>query len=341
MTAALRALIAIAAVAVFALIVWTQATAWVFYIDQRTVSRSSQVGRITVDLPEGKSTGTGFLVSECEVLTNFHVVFGPWYVTAPRPPSPSYLATFELTEVRLADGSHPTAKAMPIAWGDYSGPDRQFRKPAEDWVLLVLDSCIGIPHGSYTLIDPAFDDDMADNGGVAAIGYSAGRQMIDAQCSIRQVEGSAPDGALLHDCATLKGDSGGPIVKRGTNRVVAIASGYRAGSGNCASAFGYLQGQWNGGCTNIAVPLSYSVIARIESAMIAVETQRELLRLGYDAGTFGDIRRPVLAAAIRAAQKDLGFPVTGASGYAFETMLYLRAWEFDVRQGWRPRPPTP
>jgi hypothetical protein len=60
MTAALRALIAIAAVAVFALIVWTQATAWVFYIDQRTVSRSSQVGRIRSICRKANPPAPGF-----------------------------------------------------------------------------------------------------------------------------------------------------------------------------------------------------------------------------------------------------------------------------------------
>ena len=323
MTVTLRALLVFTAVAIFALVALTKATAWVFYVDQRLVSKSSQVGRITFDLPEGTSTGTAFLVDHCEVLTNFHVVFGPWYVTALTPPSQANMGRFELTDVDLADGSHPTAKAIPVIWGDYKGPDRQFRKPKEDWALLTLDRCLGAPYGSYTLIDPAYDDDAVERGGLSAIGYSAGRQMIDSHCSI-EVDDRTSHDALLHDCATLQGDSGGPIFMRGTGRVVAIASGYRAGQGQCATALGFLRGRWSGECTNIAVPMSLDVIKRIESAAAAVRTQRELLRLGYDAGNFGNIDHPALATAIRAIQKKVGLPVTGEAGHALEKILRMQ-----------------
>ena len=55
--------------------------------DTRVASHALRVGVITFELPEGRSTGTAFLISRCEIMTNFHVVFGPWYVTALKPPS--------------------------------------------------------------------------------------------------------------------------------------------------------------------------------------------------------------------------------------------------------------
>ncbi|MBI2717547.1 MAG: peptidoglycan-binding protein [Rhizobiales bacterium] len=302
----------------------TQATAWVFYVDQRLVSKSSQVGRITFVLPEGTSTGTAFLVDECEVLSNFHVVFGPWYVSALRPPSPANQGIFELAEVTLADGSHPQAQAVPVAWGDYTGPDRQLRRPGEDWVLLTLDKCLGQQYGYYTLVDPAYDDDAAESGSLAAIGYSSGRQMVDSRCSIHWDGRKLADGALFHDCATLQGDSGGPIVKRGTNRVVAIASGYRSGKGLCAVGTGYLRWRWSGDCTNTAVPMSLAVTGRIDTAMAAARAQRELLRLGYDAGRPGDIADPKLAAAIRAFQRQARLLPTGEASWSLVALLCLR-----------------
>ncbi len=61
---------------------WNLASAWVFNPDLRKAANFSQVGVIEFSLPEGRSTGTAFLIGECTVMTNFHVAFGPWYLTA-------------------------------------------------------------------------------------------------------------------------------------------------------------------------------------------------------------------------------------------------------------------
>ena len=109
---------------------WNLASAWVFRADLREASNFAPVGVIEFSLPEGRSRGTAFLVGECGVMTNFHVAFGPWYLTALRPPSNANRGTFTLTQVTLANGEHPSAGAIPVFWGDYTGPDRQFRRPA-------------------------------------------------------------------------------------------------------------------------------------------------------------------------------------------------------------------
>jgi V8-like Glu-specific endopeptidase len=323
MTYAQRASTVLAAAVIVVFLSLSQATAWVFYVDQRLASHSTQVGRISFDMAEGQSTGTAFLVDECMVLTNFHVAFGPWYLTALKRPSPDAKGVFEIPSVTLANGDHPQAGATAVAWGDYSGPDRQYRKAGEDWVLLLLDQCLGARFGFYTLMDPAFGDDVTEEGSLAAIGFSSGRQMVDSRCSIRRADG--PARSLLHDCAALQGDSGGPIILRGTNRVVAITSGFEAGSGLCAAGSGYLRGRWSINCTNMAVPLSLSTIERVEAAIQSVMVQKALLRLNVQAGRLGDIDSPELTSSIRSIQQKYGLPVTGKASCSLAKMLNIRA----------------
>jgi hypothetical protein len=195
---------------------------WVFYADDRQPSHSARVGTLSVDLPEGSGTGTAFLVDECGILTNFHVAFGPWIVTALRPPSHDFTGTFTLTEVTRPDGSHPATRAIPAAWGDYLGPERQWRRPEEDWAYLTLDDSFGIEHGWFDLREADVYEPAIDRG-FTATGYSAGRQMADPACA---ASADRADGAKewLHDCATLAGDSGGPIFHAGTLTVVALAA---------------------------------------------------------------------------------------------------------------------
>jgi putative peptidoglycan binding protein len=298
--------------------------AWVFYADDRLISHSARVGTLAVDMPEGSGTGTAFLVDECGILTNFHVVFGPWYVTVRRPPSHAFVGTFTLTEVTLPDGSHPTAHATPVIWGDYIGPDRQTRVPENDWVYLTLDSCLGSRYGYFDLHFGYGQEPLDLN--VSAIGYSANRQMTDPSCTSR-TDPAAPTKAWLHDCALLLGDSGGPIIRGGTMTVVALASGYRSVSGNkhCLAADRGDPLLTSGrGCANIAVSLTDAIREQVTAAHIAVGLQRMLTTLGYNTGPIGTIEAPEATAAIRQAEYEMGFPVTGKPDCAFYKVLQLR-----------------
>jgi putative peptidoglycan binding protein len=326
MAIALRVLLTSLAVALFLPTLWTLASAWIFYADHREASAFSTVGMIEFDLPEGRSSGTAFLVDECAVLTNFHVAFGPWYVTALRPSSDKNRGTFILTGVTLANGSHPSTGAVPVIWGDYTGPDRQFRKPANDWVVLALDECLGYRHGYLIPNDTAFDDAVPESGGFATVGYSAGRQMIESNCSIQMAGDSEFGAVMLDDCATLPGDSGAPIIRRGTNKVVAIASGFHAGfsPAGCSSGRGVVRSQWNPQCTNSAVPLSAAVIDRIGAATRAIQVQYILTQLGYETGPYGLIDQPELAAAVKQAQMDIGLAANGEPSCALIAILKMR-----------------
>jgi hypothetical protein len=301
--------------------------AWVFYADDRLPSHSARVGTLAVDLPEGSGTGTAFLVDECGILTNFHVVFGPWYVTALRPPSHEFVGTFTLTEVTLPDGTHPHARATPVVWGGYLGPDRQLRVPEDDWVYLTLDRCLGRTYGFFDLRDA--DAPAPVDHGFTAIGYSAGRQMEDPACAARANPAAGSKG-WLHDCALLPGDSGGPIFRGGTLSVVALASGYRAISGErgCIPAAAGAADDpvlaWGGSCANIAVPLSSAMRGRICNAAVAVGLQRALARFGYDVGPIGAIEAPQLAEAIRQVERQLGWAQTGVPTDMLHKVLMLR-----------------
>lgn len=283
-------------------------SSWVFYADDRVPSHSARIGTLTIALPEGSGTGTAFLIDECGILTNFHVVFGPWHVTALRPPSHDFTGTFILTEVTLPDGSHPATRAIPVAWGNYLGPDRQWRRPEEDWVYLVLEDCLGLQYGYFALREADVYEPAIDRG-FTAVGYSGGRQMADPSCAARADATAAAKG-WLHDCAALTGDSGGPIFHVGTLTVVAVTSGYRAQSNGrtCLSADpeGEWFTRWGSGCANVAVPISSAMRARIWEAYNTVSMQGLLIKLGYDAGPLGAIDSPQLQTAIAQARRDAG-----------------------------------
>ena len=192
------------------------ASAWVFYHDDRERSHSTMVGTLAVELPEGSARATAVLVDACGILTNFHAVFGPWYVTALRAPSRDFPGLFTLTEATGPDGTAPSARAIPVVWGDYRDPDRHLRVPHHDWAYLVLDQCLGREYGHLLLRDPELDDAAGAIDGFAAIGYSTGPQMIDPACSVRVAPAWGGNRSWRHDCALAAGDSGGPIIRRGT-----------------------------------------------------------------------------------------------------------------------------
>jgi HEAT repeat protein len=52
--------------------------------------------------------------------------------------------------------------------------------------------------------------------------------------------------------------------------------------------------------------------------------QRALIALSYDAGPLGAIDEPRAVAAIRQAQADMGWPVTGEVTDALRKILWLR-----------------
>jgi hypothetical protein len=300
---------------------------WVIHFDDRLASHSRMVGTLTIDLPEGSGQGTAVLVGECGILTAFHVAFGPWYVTALRGPSHESVATFTLTEVTLPDGTHPATRATPVIWGDYRGPDRQFRRAGEDWVYMVLDDCFGSRYGFFKIRPLEFEELATDSLKFSTIGYSSGSQMKDPRCRI-SADGSTA-GAWSHDCVLLPGDSGGPIIRGDTLALVAIGSGAVARPGEASCSYAFLPGvrlQHEGKteCTNIAVPIRPETAEQVHKADVAAGIQRQLLQLGYDAGPVGAVESPEFRLAVEQAQRSMGLPVTGEPTKALCSALFLQ-----------------
>ena len=305
-------------------------SAWIFYEDDRRPSHSVMVGRLEVKLPQGTASGTAALVDECGILTNFHVVFGPWYVTTFRAPSREFWGTFTLTEAMLPDGTHPSARAIPVTWGEYLGPDRQLRVPDHDWAYLVLDRCLGLEYGHFQLHELDLEDLKEPLGGFAALGYSTGKQMLDPACFVHAARSQTGNEAWLHDCALEAGDSGGPIIKRGTSALVALGASIVANPGDPGCPSGGLRykgvplAQLSIHCANVAVPLTRDTIERVQVAHIATAVQRMLNELGYDAGPLGAIDGPRAIAAIKEVQRDMAWPVTGEPTHSLWKILRLK-----------------
>lgn len=201
MVPSLGRLLAIAAAVLAASGITFIAWAWVFAVDDREPSESTMVGAFKVVLPEGTASGTAVLVDACGILTNFHVVFGPWYVTAMRSPSREFPGTFELTQATRADGTHPRARAVPVVWGDYRGPDRQYRYPENDWAYLVLDECLGQEYGHFHMQPFDLYPLTGTKDRVAAHGYSTGEQMLDPACSVHAENTLGGKRSWTHDCS--------------------------------------------------------------------------------------------------------------------------------------------
>jgi hypothetical protein len=154
--------------------------------------------------------------------------------------------------------------------------------------------------------------------------------MIDPTCSVHAVGTAITDGPWLHDCALLGGDSGGPIIQRGTTNLVALGEGVSNsfGSDECQSASQPptalpLQ-HGSADCANFAVPLSWTIIDRIREAEIISGVQLSLIILGYDAGPFGALEDPRISSAIATFERDYGLAVTGRPSYGLLKLLKLQ-----------------
>jgi hypothetical protein len=80
---------------------------------------------------EGKrrSSATGFLVSPCYALTNFHVAFGTTGQGNTEDHQSLFFTTDELKYTKIT--------TQAVVWGDF------YSTESEDWILLKLDTCVG------------------------------------------------------------------------------------------------------------------------------------------------------------------------------------------------------
>jgi tetratricopeptide (TPR) repeat protein/V8-like Glu-specific endopeptidase len=173
--------------------------------------------------------GTGFLVSPCHVMTAYHVVAGKRKITE------SDTATFYVGEGdkgpdysggrRYAE----SATAHPVVWGDFTDGESDIvaqRVKAvqsngwNDWVLLKLDRCLGDAENGwgYLKLEPISTRDLTRAGETPeaiAIGLPKDKDekalTEDPSC---RIIGQMYESGWQHDCLTLPGNSGGPILQR-------------------------------------------------------------------------------------------------------------------------------
>lgn len=182
--------------------------ATIFGRDDRVTGRNSELEAVgIVTGGSGVHYGSGFLIADCTMLSARHVV-GP---------------SAEAVGLRLKFRSGLVAsKGTVIAAGPYQEAGSPARVLALDWIIVRLDRCLGRKLGvlRLTTVSPT-------NGGpewrLAAAGFPYDRRLaagvtLDPDCRIARLA----RGEIAHDCATLPGNSGGPILVRDASGIAAI-----------------------------------------------------------------------------------------------------------------------
>jgi V8-like Glu-specific endopeptidase len=172
-------------------------------VAQQPGSPYASIGRVIGD----GSAGTGFLVSECHVLTVQHAF-------SEVQPAVGHRMTFRAAP---SDHAPQSSRGTIVASGnsnvalraqDYS------EGRSKDWMLIRLDQCLGKSLGYVEIsVDETFSDAIA-SAPVRSAGFpqdrpSADTLIMDSECKIR----ASSFRELMHDCATLPGNSGSPVFR--------------------------------------------------------------------------------------------------------------------------------
>jgi lipoprotein NlpI/V8-like Glu-specific endopeptidase len=225
--------------------------------DRRPVARlkgseGGAIGLVFYQAANGQfAAGTGFLVSPCHVLTAYHVAAGGERVDE-HTASTFYVGQGKIGPDfpdlnRFAESS----PAHPVLWGRYVRSTDESnlllraqsveRNGWEDWALLELDKCFGAAPYSYGYLKlaPVTTRELMKSGAALparSVGLpgdkSADRLWEDPTCRlIGQIYASG----WQHDCITIPGNSGGPILIKdpatGEQRVAAITVSHIAVEG--------------------------------------------------------------------------------------------------------------
>lgn len=157
---------------------------------------------------ENIAYGSGFLIDPCTVLSARHVAGDLLDPVGRR---------------LLFTAGRRSSHGRVISAGPYQRFADARRAVHSDWLVIRLDKCLGLTLGYLTL------GRLADSVQVETAGYPRDRPLskitLDKSCVVKFVR----NGELYHDCATLPGDSGGPMLQEGRDGLVAIginAAGY-------------------------------------------------------------------------------------------------------------------
>lgn len=150
----------------------------------------------------GKTRGTGFLVSPCHVLTNYHAVYGL---------APDAARSDRAYRVDFVVGDGPlqrTVGGSPVFAGRFN------TRVEHDWALVKLDQCIGAePEFGWMELHAQTPESMAGLQ-VALAAFPADRPRdrlwVQPSCQVHAMQPGS--NKVLHDCAVVVGASGGPII---------------------------------------------------------------------------------------------------------------------------------
>lgn len=194
-------------------------------IPRETGSPMGAVGMVLHLGADSAAIGTGFLVSPCHVLTAAHVVAEPDGISADQVVL-FFAGSGELgPEYREAHSFAALSPARPVVWGenhDFDSGSTADRRAAwlkagwDDWALLKLDRCLGDEGYGYLKLLPLSTQEMTVDGGarpVISVGLPADHNndklTADPACTLL---GQVDSTGWQHDCTTLPGNSGGPII---------------------------------------------------------------------------------------------------------------------------------
>jgi V8-like Glu-specific endopeptidase len=170
---------------------------------------------------------SGTLIDRCHVLTAKHLLRA----------TPPIGHKFRFRA--MAAPGRPSTNGSVVAVGamDTKHHAKGFDRTG-DWLLLRLDRCLGEQLGTIPLANQPLSASpgwRVDGPGILSAGYPDDRSAmagltVDPKCQVQLLDHQT----LVHDCAAVPGDSGGPILVRTTSgalEVVAIHSASKGGSG--------------------------------------------------------------------------------------------------------------
>ena len=182
------------------------ASAAVFSTDDREIveeERSDLAGIGMVSELATGTYGTAFLVGPCHALSAPHIIHRA------EPVGQSVILRFKPWQ-RADAGTSSTA--MVIAAGTAGSAPGDV---SQDWILLRLDRCLGATLGFLPLSREPLRIPASGPIAPALVGVgfpadrsAARRPVIDPACRVRIIASTG----LLHDCATMPGNSGGPLM---------------------------------------------------------------------------------------------------------------------------------
>jgi V8-like Glu-specific endopeptidase len=159
---------------------------------------------------------TGFLISDCSVMTVRHDVAN----------QVGHRVHFQAGEIGRSSNWEDSAGEV-VAVGNAPSVDQSTQVGPGDWAIIKLDRCLGRRFG-HVVLDP---HPLGANEQVAMAGYPSDRNLedglfLDPSCAVR----GASAGMTLHDCAMQPGNSGSPVFRPLTGNakkltVVAMNSG--------------------------------------------------------------------------------------------------------------------